>query len=248
MISYGKTDTGKLRAKNEDSFKISEGDDFVSAVVCDGMGGVHGGAVASELAICVYTDVLFKEIGKSGGLLNGQTIRAAMLAAVKAANAAVFERAAEDAALSGMGTTLVACFVWQGLAFVVNVGDSRLYALAHGRTEQVTKDHSYVQFLLDSGRITEGEAATHPNRNVITRALGIAESVEADYFTVKEFDGLLLCSDGLINYTTDEGRASVLTADTSVKSKVHALIKAANAGGGGDNITVILLMKEKNNG
>lgn len=248
MISYGKTDTGKLRPKNEDSFKISEGDDFVSAVVCDGMGGVHGGAVASELAICVYTDVLFKEIGKSGGLLTGQTVKSAMLAAVKAANTAVFERAAADEALSGMGTTLVACFVRNGAAFAVNVGDSRLYGLSGGKLRQVTKDHSYVQLLIDSGRITESEAETHPNRNVITRALGISESVEADFFTIKEFDGLLLCSDGLINYTTDEGRASVLSADTSVKSKVNALIKSANVGGGGDNITVILLMKEKNDG
>ncbi len=248
LISYGKTDTGKLRKGNEDSFQISEGDDFVSAVVCDGMGGVHGGSVASELAVCVYTDTLFKEIGKSGSELTGQIIKGAMLAAVEAANKAVFERAGTDSELSGMGTTLVACFAWRDRAFVVNVGDSRLYKLQGGASVQVTKDHSYVQFLLDNGRITESEAATHPNRNVITRALGIGLVVEADFFMVESFEGLLLCSDGLINYVPDDVRDGILASDNTVKKKVNALISAANKAGGGDNITVILLMKEENNG
>lgn len=247
MISYGKTDRGKLRKHNEDSFSISEGDDYVSAVVCDGMGGVHGGSVASELAICVYNDVLFKEIGKECSL-TGQAIKNAMTTAAVAANLAVLERASTDEDLCGMGTTLVACFIWHGKAFVVNVGDSRLYRIIEGESEQVTKDHSFVQFLLDSGKITEGEAMVHPNRNVITRALGAALLVEPDFFTVEEFDGVLLCSDGLVNYLSKEQLDGILGSELSVKKKVNSLISAANKGGGGDNITVILLMKEENDG
>lgn len=248
MKSYGKSDTGKLRKGNEDSFQISEGDDFVSAVVCDGMGGVHGGSVASELAVCVYTDTLFKEIGKSCNELTGQVIKSAMLCAVDAANKAVYERASNDSSLSGMGTTLVACFAWRGRAFVVNIGDSRLYRISEGGSVQITKDHSYVQFLLDNGRITESEAASHPNRNVITRALGIGIKAEPDFFMIEKYDGLLLCSDGLINYVTDDVRNAILATHHSVKKKVNLLVQAANKGGGGDNITVILLMREENNG
>jgi len=248
MISYGKTDTGKLRKGNEDSFRISEGDDYVSAVVCDGMGGVHGGSVASELAVCVYTDTLFKEIGKTCTELTGQIIKSAMLCAAQAANAAVLERAERDEELAGMGTTLVACFVWRGKAFVVNVGDSRLYSIIGGKALQVTKDHSFVQFLLDSGKITEAEAATHPNRNVITRALGIAPAVEPDFFMVDSLDGVLLCSDGLYNYVDKTRFAEIIASDVSAKKKVNSLVSAANKGGGGDNITVILLLREENNG
>lgn len=248
IVSFGKTDTGKLRKGNEDSFQISEGEDFVSAVVCDGMGGVHGGSVASELAVCVYTDTLFKEIGKSGEALTGQIIKSAMLTAVEAANSAVYGRASLDDELSGMGTTLVACFAWCGRAFVVNVGDSRLYRVNGGKAQQVTRDHSFVQFLLDSGRITAEEAASHPNRNVITRAVGIGEKAEADFFVEEGFDGLLLCSDGLTNYVSDAARDAVLSGGGTVKKKVNALVQAANKGGGGDNITVILLMREENNG
>lgn len=248
MVNYGKTDKGKLRKHNEDSYSISEGDDYVSAVVCDGMGGVHGGSVASELAVCVYNDILFKEIGKSGGGLTAQIIKNAMLTATEAANETVLERAHADEDLTGMGTTLVSCFVWGGKAYVVNVGDSRLYRVTGGALEQVTKDHSFVQFLLDSGRISYEESLVHPNRNVITKALGAAKRVEADFFTVDEFEGLMLCSDGLVNYVNHEQAESIVSSPNTVKKKVSSLISAANKGGGGDNITVILLMKEENDG
>ncbi|MBR6594916.1 MAG: Stp1/IreP family PP2C-type Ser/Thr phosphatase [Clostridia bacterium] len=244
MISYGKSDTGKVRRRNEDSFKISECDEWVSAVVCDGMGGVNGGSIASELALCVYADTLFKEIGKSGADLTGQIIKNSMLFAVSAANNAVRERAEKKAELKGMGTTLVAAFVWQDKAYVVNVGDSRLYKTLSGAFSQVTKDHSFVQYLVDTGAITEEEAVDHPNKNVITRALGIAHEVDADFFMVDSFDGLLLCSDGLSNYVSNDGLRAILSTGGTVKNKVKALIDAANNGGGGDNITAVLLMKE----
>lgn len=245
MISYGKSDVGKVRLGNEDSFKITESDDWVSALVCDGMGGASGGEVASELAVCVYTDILFKEIGKSGSELTGQIIKGAMLTAVAEANKAVVERAESDDDLEGMGTTLVACFVWKDKAYVVNVGDSRLYRVVNGKAERITKDHSFVQYLLDLGRITEEEAEHHPNRNIITRALGISHTVEPDFFMVEGFDGLLLCSDGLTNYVGADGMDAVLSNDKySTKKKVNNLVAAANKGGGGDNVTVILLMKE----
>ncbi len=244
MFSYGKSDVGKVRRNNEDSFKITESDEWVSALVCDGMGGVRGGEIASELAVCVYTDILFKEIGKSGETLSGQIIKNAMLTAVAEANESVVKRAARDISLEGMGTTLVAAFVWRNKAFVVNVGDSRLYRMYKGQLYQVTKDHSFVQYLVDNGKITEEEAKEHPNRNVITRALGIGEIVEPDFFMVEDFDSLLLCSDGLVNYVPQDEICKTINTVIGVKSKVKNLINAAKDGGGGDNITVVLLMKE----
>jgi len=248
MISYGKTDRGKKRKRNEDSFSISECGDFVSAIVCDGMGGVGGGDVASELAVCVYNDILFKEIGKSCDSLTPQIIKNAMLTAVDEANEAIINRGAKESSLHGMGTTLVSVFVWGGKAYVANVGDSRLYRVAGDKLEQVTKDHSYVQYLLDSGKITAEEAETHPHRNVITKALGASLNVEPDFFAVDAFDAVMLCSDGLINYADKDEIEEIVSSDLTAKKKVHALISAAKNGGGGDNITVILLEKEEDDG
>ncbi len=248
MISYGKTDRGKKRKRNEDSFSISECGDYVSAVVCDGMGGVHGGDVASELAVCVYNDILFKEIGKSYDSLTPQIIKNAMLSAIDQANDAVINRGVKDSSLKGMGTTLVSVFVWGGKAYVANVGDSRLYRISSGSLEQVTKDHSYVQFLVDSGKISVTEAEIHPHRNFITKALGASFNIEPDFFVVEDFDAVMLCSDGLINYTAKDELEEILTSGLTVKKRVHALISAAKNGGGGDNITVILLEKEEDDG
>ncbi|MBQ7048647.1 MAG: Stp1/IreP family PP2C-type Ser/Thr phosphatase [Clostridia bacterium] len=244
LVSYGKSDVGKVRRRNEDSFKITEGDEWISAIVCDGMGGARGGEIASELAVCVYADTLFKEIGKSGEGLSGQIIKASMLSAVNEANRSVWQRANSDEVFNGMGTTLVAVFVWKDKAFAVNIGDSRLYSFCKGKLEQITKDHSFVQFLLDNGKISLEEAKNHPNKNVITRALGIGSTVDADFFMIDKFDGLLLCSDGLINYASPDELTAVIESDISVKNKVKNMISAAKNGGGGDNITAVLLMKE----
>ena len=244
MISYGKSDTGKKRKANEDSFRISECDDWVCATVCDGMGGAHGGSVASELAVCVYSNTLFKEIGKAGSPLTGQIIKNAMLSAVEEANTAVYERAMEDDSLNGMGTTLVSGFTVGDTAYVLNVGDSRLYSIKNGFITQITRDHSYVQYLQDSGQISAEEAKEHPNRNIITKAVGISKKIEADFLVADKFDGLLLCSDGLVNYVTEDVIQDIVSDKGSVKKKVNALVSAANKNGGGDNITVVLLMQE----
>ena len=144
LVSYGKSDVGKVRRRNEDSFKITEGDEWISAIVCDGMGGARGGEIASELAVCVYADTLFKEIGNSGEGLSGQIIKASMLSAVNEATQAVWQRANSDEAFNGMGTTLVAVFVWKDKAFAVNIGDSRLYSLCKGNVRR-TK-HKVCQY------------------------------------------------------------------------------------------------------
>ncbi len=244
MISYGKSDTGKKRKANEDSFRITECDDWVCATVCDGMGGAHGGSVASELAVCVYTNTLFKEIGKAGSPLTGQLIKNAMLAAASEANKAVLERSTADICLRGMGTTLVSCFVVGQTAYIVNVGDSRLYSIKNGFITQETIDHSFVQYLLDSGQITAEEAKNHPNRNIITKAVGTAVNVEPDFFVIQKFDGVLLCSDGLINYVSEDVIQDIVSDKGSARKKVNALVSSANKNGGGDNITVVLLMQE----
>ena len=248
MISYGKTDIGQVRSENQDFFGITEGEDWVSAVVCDGMGGAAGGSIASELAVCVYTDELCKAVSLENEDPNRQFIKNAMINAVAKANTEVFRRASSDSELVGMGTTLVACFTHGKKTGVVNVGDSRLYGVTSDGLKQITKDHSYVQYLVDMGRITEEEALNHPKRNIILKALGIGSVVEPDFFWIEGFDGVLLCSDGLINYLDEAEIVRIVLSDATAEEKVKLLIDGANENGGGDNITVVLLMREANNG
>ena len=239
MKIVGKTDIGMVRETNQDAFKIvALGESAGFALVCDGMGGVNGGDRASSIAkaeISESVKVSFRE-----GMTEDE-IRSGMLRAIDAANQKIYQTAKENPDLTGMGTTAVLTILYGGKAYVAHVGDSRLYRYQGGILEQLTKDHSRVQDLVDRGVITPEEARIHPEKNMITRAVGIGPDVNVDFLTIpfEPGDKLLLCSDGLSNTCSDGEIADVLRTQEAEQA-VETLIKLANMGGGQDNITVVI--------
>lgn len=226
MKMYGATDIGLVRATNQDNFYIDK--DAKWAVVADGMGGHNGGETASSMAV--------EEIKKS--MQQGVGLKES----VNNANAVVYKAAVETPGLMGMGTTVVLCEIVGSTANIVHVGDSRAYIYSNGELKQVTKDHSIVQQLIDSGTITEEQAKYHPQRNLITRAVGTEKYVLADGVSVDVSSGdyILICSDGLSSYV-DESEITDILANTKLNGVVSKLIEAANNSGGKDNVTVVVI-------
>jgi protein phosphatase len=248
MQFFGQTDIGAVRDSNQDSFfvdylDIPDVDEKVFlAVVCDGMGGANGGSVASKLAIETFKDELCVGMGNIiAENLPQDTCESILSYAVKCANKQVFTTASEDKELRGMGTTLVAMVIFRDTVYVANVGDSRLYVIAEDGMCRLTHDHSYVQTLVDQGKITEEQARTHPNKNVIMRAIGTDKEVKPDFFKIlPDRKSFLLCSDGLSNFVSEEDIAKTVAEHDSPKAAVEELISKANEAGGMDNITVVL--------
>lgn len=239
MNYYGKTDIGKKRAENQDCFGYKELDSMTLLAVCDGMGGANGGATASKLALDSFLAICERDLAKD---MPENQIRNVLSLAASDANSAVFKAAKQNPELSGMGSTLVAALVTETDSFIVNVGDSRAYTLACGELEQVSHDHSYVQFLLDLGKITPEEAEVHPEKNVITKAVGVSETLKADVdrLEIENPSYILLCSDGLTGRVKDDEIKAVLSEASSVEAKVDKLVDMANENGGDDNITVLI--------
>jgi PPM family protein phosphatase len=222
-----RTDVGRGRPENEDSLLVDPDDGLYA--VADGMGGHRAGEVASATAI----DAL------KTAFLGGQRLDQA----VGAANAAVFARAAEDASLRGMGTTLTAIALHDSTAEFGHVGDSRAYLMRDGNVTQVTEDHSLVEQLVREGRLTPEEAQNHPQRAIITRALGVDPNVAVDTYRIdlRPGDRLMICSDGLTNMLSDDTIAQTLRHHADPQQAADTLVDMANQAGGDDNITVILL-------
>lgn len=242
MRIVAKTDKGNVRESNQDAYAVGEfSDEVVWAVVCDGMGGAAGGNIASSLATKVISEkinVSYRENMKDASIKN-------MLdTALTAANIEVYDMASEKAELRGMGTTVVCAIVKDNQAFIAHAGDSRAYVLGGGTINQVTTDHSMVQDLLDRGKITSEQALHHPNKNIITRAVGVENYIDIDFDQVDLADDstLLLCTDGLSNYVTDE-QIVELTSDGKHYAFADRLVNEANKNGGGDNITVVVISK-----
>src|SRR5215207_988579 len=227
----GVTDPGRRRRRNEDAY-FCEPPLFA---IADGMGGAQAGEVASGLAAAVLEEATGAEHGDQQG-----EERVASL--IQEANRRVFQRSNEDAATSGMGTTMTVALVdnSDGSIAFGHVGDSRAYRIRGGALEQLTDDHSLVGELVRSGRLSPEEAETHPQRSVITRALGTEADVDVDTFTAEaEPDDIyLLCSDGLTDMISTREILSVVEASRDLDDAARHLIDAANAGGGEDNITV----------
>lgn len=252
MKFYGASDVGKQRMENQDCFGIFDILPGITVcVVCDGMGGSAGGAIASRTAIDAFADMmremLIPDYPENEPVLTEKTVRAALTESVCAANTAVRRRAKEAGGkLDGMGTTLVALLLTNRAAWSVNIGDSRLYRVYSDRLVRLTKDHSVVQQLIDSGEITEAQAARSPVRNIITRAIGTSDFIEPDICSVDLYskDGsparFMLCSDGLYGYTDEPELVRTINRSADFSAGTAALIRLANECGGQDNITVIL--------
>ena len=226
----GLTDTGRRRRQNEDAFVC----DPPLFAIADGMGGAQAGELASRLAAAAIEEA-------AAAVSDEQDV----VGVVRAANALIFERSLHDLTVAGMGTTATVALVDErtGVLTLAHVGDSRAYRYRNRELEQLTTDHSLVAELVRSGRLTEDEAAVHPHRSVITRALGTEADVEVDTHTVDVAPGdlVLLCSDGLSAMVRDEEIAHVIeTSGLDPHAAAEALVQAANEHGGDDNVTVVL--------
>jgi protein phosphatase len=230
---YAGTDTGRQRRANEDSH-LARAPLFV---VADGMGGAQAGEVASRIAIESFQD----------GLQDAAAPETALAELTQRANAHIHELSHSNAEQAGMGTTLTAVYVGEREISIAHVGDSRAYRLRDGVLERLTEDHSLVDELLRQGRLTPEEALEHPQRSVITRALGPEGAVEVDTrsYSARGGDVYLLCSDGLTTMLAEDRLAELLLAHASLREAGEALIAAANEAGGRDNITVVLLRLEE---
>ncbi len=236
MRAYAKTDVGSKRSMNQDFLYCSTqpvGSFHNLLIVADGMGGHRAGDHASKMCV----ENMVQSIEQS----EHKTPVSLFEEAVERANRAVFEEAKAHIEYEGMGTTVVACTVEDNTMYVANIGDSRLYLLRDGLT-QITNDHSLVEEMVKQGNITESEARVHPQKNIITRALGINEEVQADFFEieVQQNDIILLCSDGLSNMIEDEDMEYIVKNSDTLQDAVESLVARANENGGSDNITVVL--------
>ena len=238
--AYAKSDVGKVREINEDAFYISNSLDEVQLyMLADGMGGYNGGEIASKLAIQSaknYIENNFKEIEK-----DKDSIIQLIGSSIEYANMVVYEKAKENKELSGMGTTLEVCLIYNNRAFIGHVGDSRIYRIRKEFMRKLTQDHSYVQKLVKDGTITQEEAAHHPQKNMLMKALGCNAFVEPDVM-VKGFlkdDILIMCSDGLTNLVSQE--EIFKEAKKNIEQATKNLVQMANDNGGYDNITVIII-------
>jgi protein phosphatase len=229
-----RTDTGHQRSTNEDAH-LSRAPVFV---IADGMGGAQAGEVASQIAIKHFEDAL------PGENADGAGERLAL--AVQAANAEIHALSERDARRAGMGTTLTAAYVGSREVAFAHVGDSRAYLLRDGELERITEDHSLVEELLRQGRLTEEEAEEHPQRSIITRALGPEPDVEVDTFTRTAADGdiYLICSDGLTSMVAETTVGEIMLEAPDITAAAKRLVAAALDAGGRDNVTVVLFRVE----
>lgn len=238
MNVSGKTHQGMVRSNNQDTFLtiLRDAQHQALLIVCDGMGGAKAGNIASTVAAHAFADRL-DELSEEG-IPDVRAVRVA----VDYANHAVFQQSISDPELEGMGTTLVAALIQERRTVLVNVGDSRAYRIRGDDITQLTRDHSYVQELFRQGKLTAEEVRCHPNRNLITRAVGVDEFVESDVFEgeLAPTDLLLLCSDGLTGMLEDQEIVTLVNASHSLDEAVDRLVEAACDHGGSDNITVIL--------
>ena len=238
MRIYSATDVGQKRKMNQD-YVFASADPVGNLpnlfVVADGMGGHNAGDYASSDAVCIVVE----EIREDADFNPVKVIRHA----IESANTEIITQAQKDEKLRGMGTTMVAATIVGHYAYVANVGDSRLY-VAGEQIQQITKDHSLVQEMVRMGELNAEEARNHPDKNIITRALGAERTVDVDFFDLKLEPGnvVLMCSDGLSNMVEDDRIGEIISdTDRDLQERGQALISEANRNGGKDNIAIVLI-------
>lgn len=247
MKSFGITDKGAVRKDNQDSYIIEKctAKDGIIVSLCDGMGGAKAGGIASNLANKAFVAYIFAKLkartpkNKYGEILQN---------ACAEANGVAYEYSMFDDSFTGMGTTIVGGIVEaSGKGYLINVGDSRAYRISKREQVmyQITRDHSYVESLVECGAITREEARNHPRKNVITRALGVEPDVESDFFsfTLQNGDILILCSDGLSNMLSDDELLDMALDNPEPETLCRLLVETALLRGAGDNVTVIAVTK-----
>ena len=242
MEHWGLSEIGKVRAQNQDAFRIEELDrNTVLAAVCDGMGGAKSGNIASKLAIDVFTEEVRCSYKSS---MTQEQIEQLLQNAVKLANFTVYDQARQFADFAGMGTTLVAALITGKTATIVNVGDSRCYHITRSDIRRITVDHSLVQLMVDRGELTAEEARDYPGRNYITRAVGTEPTVESDLFAIRldRGEALLLSSDGLHNEVDDQEILFEVVHGVNNDNCCRRLLDIADMRGSPDNVTCVLVM------
>jgi protein phosphatase len=237
---HAAVDPGRARSNNEDS--VTTDDAVALAVLADGMGGYNAGEVASNMATSFIKSELGRWLREASSQASDAEVRRAMDICVDNANRAIFNAANTNPQYAGMGTTLVLAVFRDNRVLLGHVGDSRCYRLRQGKLQQITRDHSLLQEQIDAGLITPEQAAFSANKNLVTRAVGVEDTVllETHQHDVLDGDLFLMCSDGLSDMLDDTGILQVLQQHDSLESGTRALIDAANDAGGKDNISVIL--------
>lgn len=238
--AYAKSDVGKVREMNQDYYYISNSLDEVQLyILADGMGGYNGGEIASKIAVETaknYIENNFKEIEK-----DRDSIIQLLGSSMEYANMVVYEKSQQKPELHGMGTTLEICLIYNNKVYIGHIGDSRIYRIRKEFIRKLTQDHSYVQKLVREGKITKEQAEVHPQKNMLTRALGCNAFVEPDVM-VKGFlkdDILVMCSDGLTNMVKTE--IIYQEASKNIEQAPKELVRIANENGGKDNVTVVII-------
>jgi PPM family protein phosphatase len=235
------TDPGLARDNNEDSVAYDAPTNL--AILADGMGGYNAGEIASGMATAFIRSEMSRWLSQAGKTANAREVRRAMEICVDNANRSIFNAANSNPQYSGMGTTLVVGVFQDTRLMLGHIGDSRCYRLRGQEFIQVTKDHSLLQEQMDAGLITPEQAATSLNKNLVTRALGVEDTVllEINEYRIEPDDLYLMCSDGLSDMVSDNSIGEIIRGEQALDTKAQALVAAANAGGGRDNISVLLV-------
>ncbi len=234
------TDTGKIRFNNEDYCTATKVEGYTVLILSDGMGGANCGEVASSVAVSTVLESFTPEVMKK---LSLPEIPKFLKTSIKKTNKLLFELSFSEENYRGMGATLEVCLIKDDTLYIAHIGDSRVYCISPtNEIMQLTKDHSLVESMIDSGEISREEALSHPQKHIITRAIGTVRDIEADIIChpLSTGDTVLLCSDGLTNMLSDTDILNILTSDASLEDRAQELIKKANDAGGTDNISVVL--------
>lgn len=234
------TDKGITRPNNEDFCDAKQVDKFTVLALADGMGGANSGEVASSMTVKSIFNSLDENLMRNLSLAD---MPKTLSDVIRRTNSMVYDLSRTNDKFEGMGTTVEICVISQDTAYIAHIGDSRVYKITEdGNIKKLTKDHSLVEYMIDAGTITPEEAATHPQKNIITKALGTSPEVEADIIScsLSEGDIILMCSDGLSNMLGEDDLVSVVLSEEELSARAEKLINMANDAGGKDNITVIL--------